>query len=54
MNDTLSLLNDIYCFEDAAIGIFENNARAICQYEMSGDYEILTEGMSDVCQSIAS
>ena len=53
MNDTLSLLNDIYCFEDAAIGIFENNARAICQYEMSGDYEILTEGMSDVCQSIA-
>lgn len=51
--DMTSLLEDIYYFEDASIGIFENNTRAMYQYSISGDSDILLEGVSDMASSIA-
>lgn len=53
MNDNLSLLNDIYCFESASVGIYTNYVRAMVQYQVSGDRDILMEGASDMVSKIA-
>lgn len=52
MTESTSLLADIYCFEDAAIPTIENNMRAMYQYTISGDTDILMEGISDMVNSI--
>ena len=54
MTEMTSLLEDIYCFEDATISITENNMRAMYQYSVSGNTDILMEGISDMVDSIVA